>query len=147
MGSRVLVVTDNRKAEGDRLALAPAQDFLAMRGTTMPPHLRPEGIIDALQAATGTVVCADPPDNPGGVALGPLWDPMAVRLCCTAGEGGRLRFGGKIAPTSSPPIDAEVTVAARAARRIRPSSARRCRWPGSLDSGSSLTPPLKETLP
>jgi microcystin degradation protein MlrC len=134
MGSRVLVVTDDRKAEGDRLALALAQDFFAMRGTTMPPHLTPDGVIDALQAATGTVVCADPSDNPGGgapgdstwilrrliergvsgVALGPLWDPMAVRLCFMAGEGGRLRlrFGGKIAPTSGPPIDAEVTVTA-----------------------------------
>jgi microcystin degradation protein MlrC len=134
MGSRVLVVTDDRKADGDRLASALAQDFFAMRGTTMPPHLTPDGVIDALQAATGTVVCADPSDNPGGgapgdstwilrrliergvtgVALGPLWDPMAVRLCFMAGEGGRLRlrFGGKIAPTSGPPIDAEVTVTA-----------------------------------
>lgn len=134
MGSRVLVVTDGRKAEGDRLAMALAQDFFAMRGTTMPPHLTPDGVIDTLQSSTGTVVCADPSDNPGGgapgdstwilhrliergvtgVALAPLWDPMAVRLCFMAGEGGRLRlrFGGKIAPTSGPPVDAEVTVTA-----------------------------------
>lgn len=134
MGSRVLVVTDDRKAEGDRLALALAQDFFAMRGTTMPPHLTPDGVIDALQAATGTVVCADTSDNPGGgapgdstwilrrliergvsgVALAPMWDPTAVRLCFMAGEGGklRLRFGGKTAPSSGQPIDAEVTVKA-----------------------------------
>lgn len=134
IGSRVLVVTDDRKAEGDRLALALAQDFFAMRGTTMPPHLTPDGVIDALQAATGTVVCADTSDNPGGgapgdstwilrrliergvsgVALAPMWDPTAVRLCFMAGEGGklRLRFGGKTAPSSGQPIDAEVTVKA-----------------------------------
>ena len=165
MGSRVLVVTDDRKAEGDRLALALAQDFFAMRGTTMPPHLTPDGVIDALQAATGTVVCADPSDNPGGgapgaspwilrrliergvtgVALGPLWDPMAVRLCFMAGEGGRLRlrFGGKIAPTRSP-ATWRVSGWPRspppsprcAATRTRPSSAPRCRWATARPSPS-----------
>jgi microcystin degradation protein MlrC len=41
-----------------------------------------------------------------------MWDPVAVKLCFMAGEGGRLRlrFGGKTAPTSGQPIDAEVTV-------------------------------------
>jgi microcystin degradation protein MlrC len=134
MGSRVLVVTDDRKTEGDRLAMTLAHEFFAMRGSTMPPHLTPDGVIDALQSSTGTVVCADPSDNPGGgapgdstwilhrliergvtgVALAPLWDPMAVRLCFMAGEGGRLRLrlGGKIAPTSGLPVDAEVTVTA-----------------------------------
>ena len=43
-----------------------------------------------------------------------MWDPMAVRLCFMAGEGGRLRlrFGGKTAPSSGQPIDAAVTVKA-----------------------------------
>lgn len=134
MGSRVLVVTDNRKADGDRLAMSLAQEFFGMRGSTMPPHLDPDGIIDALATSTGTVVAADPTDNPGGgapgdstwilrrliergvqgVALGPMWDPVAVQMCFMAGEGGRLRlrFGGKIAPSSGQPIDAEVTVKA-----------------------------------
>jgi microcystin degradation protein MlrC len=132
LGSRVLVVTDNRKADGDHLAMALAQEFFAMRGSTMPPHLSPDGIIDAVASIPGTVVVADPSDNPGGgapgdstwilrrliergvrdVALGPMWDPVAVKLCFMAGEGGRLRlrFGGKTAPTSGQPIDAEVTV-------------------------------------
>jgi microcystin degradation protein MlrC len=134
LGSRVLVVTDGRKAEGDRLAMALAQEFFGMRGSTMPPHLSPDGIIDAVASIDGTVVVADPSDNPGGgapgdstwilrrliergvtgVALGPMWDPGAVKLCFMAGEGGRLklRFGGKTAPTSGLPIDAEVTVKA-----------------------------------
>ena len=80
----------------------------------------------------GPMVIADPSDNAGGgapsdstvilrrliergvkdAALAPIWDPMAVRLCFMAGVGGKisLRFGGKTAPTSGQPIDAEVTV-------------------------------------
>lgn len=134
VGSRILVVTDNRKAEGDALALSLAQEFFGMRGRTLPPYLDPDGIVDAAAALPGTVVVADPSDNPGGgapgdstqllrrlidrgvrdVALGPMWDPMAVQLCFMAGEGGRLRlrFGGKTAPSSGQPIDAEVQVKA-----------------------------------
>ena len=78
------------------------------------------------------MVLADPADNAGGgaptdnttilrrlierdvqnAALGPIWDPIAVRLCFDAGLGASfpLRFGGKIGPASGLPIDAEVTV-------------------------------------
>ena len=77
---------------------------------------------------------ADPADNAGGgaptdnttilrrlierdaqgAAVGPIWDPIAVRLCFDAGLGAQfpLRFGGKIGPTSGQPIDATVTVTA-----------------------------------
>jgi microcystin degradation protein MlrC len=46
------------------------------------------------------------------VAVAPIWDPIAVRMCFMAGVGGKLklRFGGKTAPTSGQPIDALVTV-------------------------------------
>ncbi|WP_275174667.1 MlrC C-terminal domain-containing protein [Bradyrhizobium sp. CSS354] len=75
---------------------------------------------------------ADPADNAGGgapsdnttiarrlierrvenVAIRPIWDPIAVRLCFDAGEGAELplRIGGKIGPASGAPIDARVTV-------------------------------------
>ena len=75
---------------------------------------------------------ADPSDNAGGgaasdntniirrllergmtdAAVGPVWDPVAVQFCHAAGVGETipLRFGGKTAPTSGLPIDAEVTV-------------------------------------
>lgn len=45
-------------------------------------------------------------------ALGPIWDPIAVRLCFDAGEGAQLplRLGGKIGPKSALPIDAMATV-------------------------------------
>jgi microcystin degradation protein MlrC len=132
LGARVLVVTDNQREVGDRLARELAQDFFAMRGKTLPDYYTPDEAIDIALEQPGTVVVADPSDNPGGgapadstvilrrlierdvrdAALGPLWDPMAVRLCFMAGEGARLalRFGGKTAPTSGQPIDALVTV-------------------------------------
>jgi len=47
-------------------------------------------------------------------ALGPIWDPIAVRLSFDAGEGAvfPLRFGGKTGPASGQPVDAEVSVTA-----------------------------------
>jgi microcystin degradation protein MlrC len=77
-------------------------------------------------------VVADPTDNAGGgaasdntniirrllergmtdAAVGPLWDPVAVAFCHAVGVGATipLRFGGKTAPSSGMPIDADVTV-------------------------------------
>jgi microcystin degradation protein MlrC len=134
MGARILVVTDNQRAAGDQLARELGEEFFAMRGKTLPPYHTPDAVIDLALGQEGPVVVADPSDNPGGgapgdstvilrrlierkvqgAAVGPMWDPMAVRLCFMAGVGGklRLRFGGKIAPTSGQPIDAEVTVTA-----------------------------------
>ncbi|HEX4173120.1 MAG TPA: MlrC C-terminal domain-containing protein [Acetobacteraceae bacterium] len=50
--------------------------------------------------------------NVHSARLGPMWDPIAVRLCLDAGLGAAfpLRFGGKIGPTSGQPVDAMVTV-------------------------------------
>ena len=132
LGARMLVVTNNDKAAGDRLARTLADEFLAMRGKTQPDYHGPDEAIDIALHTTGTVVIADPSDNPGGgapgdsttilrrmidrgvtnAALGPIWDPIAVRMCFMAGAGGKLalRFGGKTAPTSGQPIDALVTV-------------------------------------
>jgi microcystin degradation protein MlrC len=49
-------------------------------------------------------------------AVGPVWDPIAVQYCFDAGAGTRmpLRFGGKAARTSGPPVDADVEVIALA---------------------------------
>ena len=85
-------------------------------------------------AGRGPVVMADGSDNPGGgaagdstfilrrtlerrlqgVALGPLWDPQAVRIAFDAGQGARLplRLGGKVGPLSGDPVDAECEVLA-----------------------------------
>lgn len=132
MGARVLVVSDDRRADGDTLARALADEFFGMRGRTQPDYQTPDGAIDIALQESGTVVVADPSDNPGGgapgdstmilrrlierkvtnVAVAPIWDPIAVHMCFMAGVGGnlRLRFGGKTAPTSGQPIDALVKV-------------------------------------
>jgi microcystin degradation protein MlrC len=78
------------------------------------------------------IVLAEPTDNAGGgapsdnttilreliarnaenAAVGPTWDPVAVKLCFDAGLGAEfpLRFGGKTGPRSGLPVDAMVTV-------------------------------------
>lgn len=88
----------------------------------------------ALAFADGPVVLADGADNPGGGAagdstfilrrmlergignavIGPLWDPVAVRIAFDAGVGATLmmRIGGKISALSGDPVDAECTVKA-----------------------------------
>lgn len=134
MTGRVLVVTDGDKALSDRLATEIGQEFVSMRGRTAPEYLSVEAAITtALQVNGAPVVIADPADNAGGgaptdnttilrhmiergvenAALGPIWDPVAVRLCFDAGLGAvfPLRFGGKTGPASGVPVDADVTVA------------------------------------
>jgi len=86
----------------------------------------------AISAPRGPVVIADVWDNPGGgtagdatvvlaeliargvsdVAVGTIWDPIAVQICMAAGEGAviPLRFGAKSAPNTGNPIDQTVTV-------------------------------------
>jgi microcystin degradation protein MlrC len=133
LGGRILVVMDGDKAKGDRLASAIGEEFVSMRGKTMPQFLTVEGGIgEALAFNDAPVVMADPADNAGGgapsdntsilrrlierdvqdAAVGPIWDPVAVRLCFDAGLGAEfpLRFGGKIGPASGAPIDARVRV-------------------------------------
>jgi microcystin degradation protein MlrC len=133
LSGRILVITDNDKAKADRLATGIGEEFISMRGRTAPDYLSVEDGIDAAVAFNAApVVMADPADNAGGgapsdnttilrrliernvadAAIGPIWDPIAVRLCFDAGEGATfpLRFGGKIGPTSGVPIDATVTV-------------------------------------
>jgi len=133
LGGRVLVIMDKDKARGDALAVEIGQKFVGMRGRSLPRFYGVDEGIDAALAVDGMpVVMADPADNAGGgapsdnttilrrlierkiehAALGPIWDPIAVRLCFDAGVGGELalRFGGKIGPTSGQPVDARVTV-------------------------------------
>ncbi|WP_339073405.1 M81 family metallopeptidase [Sinorhizobium meliloti] len=135
VGSRILVVTDNNKEKGDALATELGLELVSMRDeptSAFRPYAIPDGINAALQFAGAPVVIADSNDNAGGgatsdnttilryliehqiesVALGPIWDPIAVRLCFQAGQGAKLplRIGGKIGPVSGMPIDANVSV-------------------------------------
>lgn len=128
MGTQVLVYADGDAAAAERCAASLGEQLIAMR-----EQLRIEcpGVDEALDRALssppGPVVLADGADNPGGgapsdstfilrrvferqirpAALGPLWDPIAVRVAFEAGVGAslRLRIGGKMGPESGDPVD------------------------------------------
>lgn len=133
LSGRILVIADGDKAKADALATKLGEEFVSMRGKTMPEFFTvEEGVRVAMEAPEGPIVIAEPSDNAGGgapsdnttilreliargaqsAAVGPIWDPVAVALCFDAGEGARfpLRFGGKIGPASGIPIDAIVEV-------------------------------------
>ena len=133
IGTRVLVIADGDKKKADALATVLGEELVGLRGKTQPPSFDvAAGVGEGVAFNDLPVVIADPADNAGGGApsdntdilrhliekkvenacLGPIWDPIAVRLCFDAGLGARidLRLGGKIAPSSGQPVDAEVEV-------------------------------------
>jgi microcystin degradation protein MlrC len=132
-GARVLVLTNDAKPQGDKLAEQIGRELIALREQAAPPWHTVDGAIDvALAHRGGPMVIADTTDNAGGgapsdnttflhrliargvtgAAVAPIWDPIAVRLAFDAGEGARLpfRFGGKVGKTSGLPVDAEVEI-------------------------------------
>jgi microcystin degradation protein MlrC len=133
LSARVLVIADGAKTKADALARELGEELVAMRGKTLPEYLDIDAAITAgLACKDGPVVLAEPADNAGGGApsdntsilralvardvpdagIGPVWDPVAVRLAFDAGVGASLalRLGGKTGPASGQPFDAEVTV-------------------------------------
>lgn len=133
LGAKIIVVTDNDPAKGDRTAAELGMELFSFRGQTKPDFLTASAALKkAADAPDGPVVVADVWDNPGGgvagdstlmlqeaiaqnlpsVAFGTIWDPMAVRLCHAAGEGATLdlRLGGKTSAHAGNPIDAQVTI-------------------------------------
>ncbi|MFH7041645.1 M81 family metallopeptidase [Paucibacter sp. JuS9] len=137
MGTKLLVYSDGDAALATAQARRLADELIAMRAQLQPALIDIDTALDqALQQPTGPVVLADGADNPGGggagdstfilarllerriapAALGPLWDPVAVRFAFEAGLGARLtlRVGGKTGPMSGVPIDAVWTVTALA---------------------------------
>lgn len=135
MGSRMLVVSDDAQAKGDRLAKKLGREIYALRGKTLMPFMSiDEGLDQALQVTKPgrPAIIADMWDNPGGgvagdgtlllrrmierqlpkAALATIWDPMAVNFAHGAGEGAEidLRIGGKSGPLGGEPIDARVIV-------------------------------------
>ncbi|HWA60986.1 MAG TPA: M81 family metallopeptidase [Caulobacteraceae bacterium] len=132
-GVRMLAVVDGDQAKAAEVARRFGERFWAIRHETTGPGLTIDEAFDAAFAAPpGLAVIADKADNTGGgapgdstfvlrrtlerglrdVAIGPLWDPIAVRFCHDAGVGARfaLRIGGKCGPESGDPVDAEVVV-------------------------------------
>ena len=135
VGTKVLVITDGAPEKGRALAASLGREVLAFGKNRLPPMPTPaQAVAEALAISGGPVVLADRWDNPGGgvagdstfmihellkhgdvsAALGALWDPVAVSFCHAAGAGAKLelRFGGKVAPSSGPPVDGVVEVTA-----------------------------------
>lgn len=133
MGTKIIAITDNDAARGAALAETLGRELFAMRGTFMVKQVDEKAAVSAaLAAPKGPVVIADVWDNPGGgtagdatvileeliargvtdVAVGTVWDPIAVQICMAAGEGAEipLRFGAKSAPDTGAPVDKIVTV-------------------------------------
>ncbi|MBB4066228.1 M81 family metallopeptidase [Gellertiella hungarica] len=133
MGTKMLVVTNDHAGKGDALARSLGLELFAKRGTFIMPQIDEKAAVErALRATRWPVVIADVWDNPGGgtagdatvllaellargaegVAIGTIWDPMAVSICMAAGEGAEipLRFGAKSAPGTGNPIDGRVKV-------------------------------------
>ncbi len=135
VGTKIVVVSDSAPERGEALARSLASDVLGFGRNRLPQMPSPaEAVRAALAIVGGPVILADRWDNPGGgvagdstflihellkyptvpAAAGALWDPVAVRFCHAAGPGARLalRMGGKVAPSSGTPIDAEVEIIA-----------------------------------
>ncbi|MQB44539.1 M81 family metallopeptidase [Rhizobium sp. ICMP 5592] len=133
MGTKLLVVTDNKPDKGSALARDLGLELFAKRGTFIMPQIdEKQAVAEAMAASSWPVVIADLWDNPGGgtagdatvvlqelldrgardTAIGTIWDPMAVQICMAAGEGAEipLRFGAKSAPGTGHPIDGIVKI-------------------------------------
>ena len=139
MGTKVLVYCDGMAspatalAQAQTLAQTLADEIISLRDQLAVRYLSIDEALDAALAFDGApVVLADRADNPGsgapgdstfilrrmlergisGAAMGPMWDPVAVRTAFEAGEGARLslRVGGKIGPASGDPLDLDCTV-------------------------------------
>lgn len=133
MGTKMIAVTNGDAALGARLAETLGQELFANRGMHMMPTMDEKATVaQALASTAHPVVIADMWDNPGGgtagdatvvlkellaqgargVAVGTIWDPIAVQLCFAAGAGAEmpLRFGAKSAPETGEPCDALVRI-------------------------------------
>lgn len=133
MGTRTLVITDNRPQEGTALAAKLCAELYEMRYDLRPPYLTVYQALDQAAAApAGPVVLADVSDNAGGgapsdstfllrallerridnAAVACIWDPQVVQLAMEAGEGAEMdvRLGGKMGPASGDPLDLRVRV-------------------------------------
>lgn len=131
---KMLVIADGDRDKAAEVAKAFGKRIWDLREDLVEPMLSIEQALDALAAPTAEkpVVLADVADNAGGGAPSDstfmlqglldrkmtdvischYWDPVAVRFCVEAGEGGtlNLRLGGKCGPSSGDPVDVVATV-------------------------------------
>lgn len=132
-GTKVLVYADGDASQAAATARALAKQFWAVRNRVAFKGLTVDEALDDIgDAPGGLIVLADCADNSGAgapgdstfilqrllernvhhVALGPVWDPVAVSICRSAGIDARLalRVGGKCSPASGTPLDLQVIV-------------------------------------
>jgi len=134
MGTKILVYTNDDLSLANTLARQLADELIGMRDQLTMNYPDMDEALSTALSIEGPVVISDGADNPGGgasgdstfflhrlidrgignVALGPMWDPIAVRIAFEAGEGAvlKLRIGGKISNLSGDPIDLLCTVKA-----------------------------------
>lgn len=134
MGTKMLVYTDGDVAKAQAYASSLADELIGMREQLNVRYPDVHASLDQAMATDGPVILADGADNPGGgaagdstfileeifrrgigkVALGPMWDPVSVRIAFEAGVGAsiHLRIGGKIGPLSGTPLDVKCRVKA-----------------------------------
>lgn len=135
MGTKMLVYTHADVPHARTLARQLADELIALRPALQIPRPGIDEALDEALAIEGMpVVISDGADNAGGgaasdstfflrrmversmesAAIGPVWDPIAVRIAFEAGVGARLplRIGGKVSPLSGDPIDLHCTVMA-----------------------------------
>jgi len=135
MGTKVLVYTDNDPAKAAALAESLGRELIGMRDVLEADYVPvAEALARADEKGAYPVVLADSADNAGGgaasdstfvlkhflehgvrdAAIGPIWDPVSVKLCLDAGEGAALdlRVGGKVSPASGEPVDMRCKVLA-----------------------------------
>ncbi len=133
LGTKVLVITNGEGGKGAALAEELGRELRELRGKCRGERMGiADGLDQALATEGGPVVLSDGADNAGGgapgdstyileailnrgidnVAVGIIWDPMAVQLASKAGEGSQiaLRIGGKTCALSGNPIDLNVAV-------------------------------------
>jgi len=142
IGAHVVVATDNDPVKARDIARRLRDEFFAMRDAVSTATLSIEAALDlALEDGRRPITIADTADNTGGgapgdstfflaalinrgignVAVGPLYDPIAVSVCQDGGTGARLRLriGGKLGPESGDPLDVDCTVIGLANRVVQ----------------------------
>jgi len=145
IGMRALVVSNDNQTLADNTAAELGDWIWKNRDDLVAPFIGLEQALDKVANAEPEgkpLVLADTADNTGigaagdstfvlarllernigGVAISPLWDPVAVDVAFDAGIGARLtmRVGGKLGPASGDPLDFDATVMGLARKAEQP---------------------------
>ena len=136
LGAKIIILTDNDKKNGDKLSSKLGMQLFSFRSDLPPKTLTVNSsILKAKKLSnknTKPVLIADIWDNPGGgvagdstvlikkvlsmklknIAVGTIWDPIAVETCFKAGENNliNLKFGEKTTLNKRRSINKKVLV-------------------------------------